>query len=75
MAGKIGSWLYVPVGYLEDNEFKDAPSLFYAPFTLDNENPKNIGFGSNRIFLDTNQGLNRWKTSDGKENFYKIRCD
>ena len=40
----------------------------YAPFTLDQENPKNIAFGSDRIFLDTNQGLNGWKTASDREN-------
>jgi photosystem II stability/assembly factor-like uncharacterized protein len=51
---------------------KGKPSLFYAPFTLDQQNSKNIAFGSDRIFLDRNQGLMGWKTPAGKKNFIKL---
>jgi photosystem II stability/assembly factor-like uncharacterized protein len=56
-AGKIDSW--------RDIEYSLSGSrcLFYAPFVLDQSNPKNIAFGADRIFLDTKQGLNRWPTS------------
>ena len=53
-AGKDGSWIDISHG-LEGN------SLFYPPFSLDKTNPKNIAFGTDRIFIDTNQGLNRWR--------------
>jgi hypothetical protein len=64
LGGKLGSWIDVTV--------PTGSYLFYAPFTLDNENPKNIAFGSDKIFLDTNQGLNGWKTTDGKKNSIKL---
>jgi photosystem II stability/assembly factor-like uncharacterized protein len=64
-AGKYDSWIDIPV---LDEKNKAPPCLFYAPFTLDQKNPKNIVFGSDRIFLDTNQGLNGWKTMSGNEN-------
>jgi photosystem II stability/assembly factor-like uncharacterized protein len=56
-AGKIDSW--------RDIEYSLSGSrcLFYAPFVLDQSNPKNIAFGADRIFLDTNQGLSRWLIS------------
>jgi photosystem II stability/assembly factor-like uncharacterized protein len=63
-AGQRDSWNRIPV---VDGLNETPPSLFYAPFTLDEENPKNMAFGSDRIFLDTNQGLDGWKTS-GNEN-------
>src|SRR6185503_11744516 len=64
-AGRYLSWINIPV---LDGKKNAPPCLFYAPHTLDQKNPKNIAFGSNRIFLDTNQGLNGWKTKSGKEN-------
>jgi hypothetical protein len=56
-----GSW---------ENVFTPDPtqtSLFYAPFTLDQEDSRNIAFGTDRIFLDTNQGLNKWRKEGGSE--------
>ena len=68
-AGQIDSWKSIDV---LDNENKPPPALFYAPFTLDQENSKNIAFGSDRIFLDKNQGLGGWKTQAGEENSIKL---
>ncbi len=68
-AGQLDSWKSVDV---LDNENKPPPALFYAPFTLDQENSKNIAFGSDRIFLDKNQGLGGWKTQAGEENSIKL---
>ncbi len=51
-----GSWLDVGRGL-------SGSSLFYPPFTLDQSNSQNIAFGTDRIFLDSKQGLNRWKSS------------
>jgi len=62
-AGALDSWVRIPVKYREKKKIKDPPSLFYAPFTLDRENPKNIAFGSNKIYLDNDQGLKKWKHS------------
>ena len=66
VAGKRDTWIDIPVKHVDD---KDNPPLclMYAPFALDRENPKNIAFGSDRIFLDTNQGLNGWKITSGNE--------
>jgi photosystem II stability/assembly factor-like uncharacterized protein len=63
-AGKKDAWVNIPV---VDSKCNPPPCLFYAPFALDQENPKNIAFGSDRIFLDTNQGLDRWKIASGKQ--------
>jgi photosystem II stability/assembly factor-like uncharacterized protein len=68
-AGKKDSWHYI------GTPLENYSSAFYAPFTLDQSNPKNIAFGgmessngtsggiSGVIALDTNQGLNRWRKS------------
>ena len=56
-AGKIDSWQDIEYS-LNGNR-----CLFYAPFVLDQSNPRNIAFGADKIFLDTRQGLNRWRTS------------
>ncbi len=37
-------------------------SLFYPPFTLDQTNPNNIAFGTDRVNLDPAQGTHRWPT-------------
>ena len=42
-------------------------SLFYVPFTLDQNDSSNIAFCTDKIFLDTNQGLNKWRKGDGSE--------
>jgi hypothetical protein len=70
-AGQIDSWN--PISVL-DKRGKEPPCLFYAPLTLDQENPKNIAFGSNRIFLDTDQGYKQWKIK-GHENSIELRLD
>jgi len=69
-AGQRDKWKRIAV---VDEENKQPPALFYAPFTLDQENSKNIAFGSDRIFLDKNQGLGGWKTQAGEENSIKLR--
>ena len=56
-----GSWINVSVGLSGD--VSKGTSLFYPPFTLDQSNSKNVALGTNKIFLDTNQGINRWRTS------------
>jgi photosystem II stability/assembly factor-like uncharacterized protein len=56
-AGRIDSWKDV------EYNLNGNPCLFYAPFVLDQSNPKNIAFGGNKLFVDANQGLNRWRTS------------
>jgi photosystem II stability/assembly factor-like uncharacterized protein len=68
-AGKKGSWKYI------GRQLGIYSSAFYAPFALDQLNPKNIAFGamdtsnssrgkiSGVIVLDTNQGLNGWRKS------------
>jgi hypothetical protein len=56
-----GTWVNVSVGLSGD--VRDGTSLFYPPFTLDQSNSKNIALGTYKIFLDTNQGANRWRTS------------
>jgi photosystem II stability/assembly factor-like uncharacterized protein len=58
-AGNIHSWDLINDGIEQDYE----ESLFYAPFTLDQSNSKNIAFGSYRIFLDADQGRGNWKAS------------
>lgn len=62
--GKYNSWVYVGAGTgLRGDSFKNT-SLFYPPYTLDQSNSKNIAFGTDRIFLDTNQGLNGWRAGN-----------
>jgi photosystem II stability/assembly factor-like uncharacterized protein len=56
-----GTWIDVSRGLSGD--VGKGTSLFYPPFTLDQSNSKNIALGTNKIFLDTNQGTNRWRTS------------
>jgi hypothetical protein len=68
-AGKRGTWIKIGDG------IAGRPSLFYAPFTLDQENPKNIAFGSNKIFLDGDQGRKKRKKSNGKENSIELNLD
>jgi photosystem II stability/assembly factor-like uncharacterized protein len=66
-AGKKGSWNYI------GGPLSNYSSAFYAPFALDQSNPKNIAFGamessngtsgriSGVIALDSKQGLNDWR--------------
>jgi hypothetical protein len=56
-AGRIEDTWWRPI----DEGIKGNPCLFYAPFTLDQSNPKNIAFGSDRIFLDTDRGHGGWR--------------
>jgi photosystem II stability/assembly factor-like uncharacterized protein len=56
-----GTWIDVSRGLSGD--VMEGTSLFYPPFTLDQSNSKNIALGTHKIFLDTNQGINRWRTS------------
>ncbi len=68
-AGKKFSWIYI------GKPLEKYSSAFYAPFALDQSNPKNIAFGamegsssasgriSGIIALDTKQGLNGWRNS------------
>ena len=60
-AGKIDTWTRVSQGLSGDARF--GTSLFYPPFALDQSNPQNIALGTNLIFLDTNQGTQKWRTS------------
>jgi hypothetical protein len=53
-----GSWKDVSIGL--DGDSKQRTSLFYPPFALDQSNPRNIAFGTYKIFLDDNQGENGW---------------
>jgi photosystem II stability/assembly factor-like uncharacterized protein len=71
-AGKRESWIDVSV---LNGENKEPVSLFYAPFTLDQENSKNIAFGSNKVFLDTDQGRKKWKTPSRRENSVELNLD
>ena len=68
LAGDRNSWKRI---YVTNKSNMLVPSLFYAPFTLDKENPKNIAFGSNKIFLDNDQGLINWKKL-GEENSIEL---
>jgi photosystem II stability/assembly factor-like uncharacterized protein len=64
-AGKIDSWIPISA--------PNYPAYFYAPFSLDESNPKNIAFGAkNIIFLDKNQGLDGWMNSNGELQFIFI---
>ncbi len=40
----------------------EGESLFYPPFALDQTNPNNIAFGTDRICLDSSQGTGAWPT-------------
>jgi hypothetical protein len=55
--GKFGNWVDVTRG-LEGN----ARARFYPPFALDQTNPRNIAFGTDRINLDGSQGTKGWPT-------------
>jgi hypothetical protein len=63
-AGRIQPYSWADITVV-DKEGNDPPCLFYAPFTLDQENPKNIAFGGDKIYLDSNQGNNKWKGLGG----------
>lgn len=57
-ADDTGSWVDISSG-LSGTE----NSLFYPPFALDQSNSLNVAFGTDRIFLDSDQGLKKWKSS------------
>ena len=64
-AGKKDSWIPIPA--------PNYPALFYAPFSLDESNSKNIAFGAkDRIYLDTNQGLDGWRNSKRESQYISI---
>jgi len=52
-----GSWVSTKQGL-------SGSSLFYPPFTLDQLTSSNIAFGTDRVFLDRNQGINKWRASE-----------
>jgi hypothetical protein len=54
-AGKFGTWTLVNAGIL-------GGGLFYPPMTMDRTNSNNVAFGTDRINLDSNQGLAGWPT-------------
>ncbi|MCI0463586.1 MAG: hypothetical protein L0Z62_42160 [Gemmataceae bacterium] len=53
--GKFGTWLDVSPGLV-------GQSLFYPPMVLDETNPDNVAFGTDRINLDGAQGTSGWPT-------------
>jgi hypothetical protein len=63
-AGRIRPYSWADIKVV-DKEGNDPPCLFYAPFTLDQENPENIAFGGDKIYLDADQGKKGWKGLDG----------
>ena len=77
--GQQGSWKEVFYGIVSKksdivNEVLEDRSLFYPPFTLDQSNSHNIAFGTNKIYLDTEQGSNKWKI-EGRENSIHLDLD
>jgi photosystem II stability/assembly factor-like uncharacterized protein len=64
--GKIDSWKSIEYG-LEETEGRPTPCLFYAPFTLDQEDSRHIAFGADKLFIDMNQGLYGWRKPDGSK--------
>jgi photosystem II stability/assembly factor-like uncharacterized protein len=58
-----GSWEYVGEGIVGSSGTNPRTSLFYPPLALDKSNPKNIAFGTYKIFIDDNQGKNQWTTN------------
>lgn len=54
-AGRFGLW-FDASGGLAGNP------LFYPPFALDQTNPNNIAYGTDRICLDSSQGTGGWST-------------
>jgi hypothetical protein len=63
--GEIRPYSWKNVYVIEELSNEAPPCLFYAPFTLDQSQHKNIAFGANKIYLDDNQGLNGWRTLGG----------
>jgi hypothetical protein len=54
-AGAFGTWFSVSAGLV-------GSALFYPPMALDETNPNNIAFGTDRINLDAAQGTGGWPT-------------
>jgi photosystem II stability/assembly factor-like uncharacterized protein len=54
--GKFDTWANVTHGLLGND------AMFYPPFALDQTNPSNIAFGTDRINLDASQGTEGWAT-------------
>ena len=52
-AGKFGTWTSVSSGIT-------TGGLFYPPLAMDDTNPNNLAMGTDRIYLDANQGQNGW---------------
>jgi len=71
-AGERGRGNWKSIDVVIEGINPQPPVLMYAPFTLDQQNSQNITFGSDRIFLDNNQGLGKWKTQSGAENSIKL---
>jgi hypothetical protein len=63
--GEIRPYSWEPVNVIEKLPDTPPPCLFYAPFTLDQSQSKNIAFGADKIYLDDNQGHHGWKTLGG----------
>jgi hypothetical protein len=63
--GEIRPYSWEPINVIEELPDKAPPCLFYAPFTLDQSQSKNIAFGGDKIYLDDNQGHHGWKTLGG----------
>lgn len=55
LGGKFGTWMTVSGGIL-------GSGLFYPPMALDETNPNNVAFGTDRINLDAAQGTGGWPT-------------
>ena len=55
-AGKFGSWVSVGSGIV-------GGGLFYPPMAIDQTNPSNVAFGTDRINLDSSQGTGGWPGS------------
>jgi hypothetical protein len=55
VGGKFGTWMSVSGGIA-------GPGLFYPPMALDETNPNNAAFGTDRINLDAAQGTGGWPT-------------
>jgi photosystem II stability/assembly factor-like uncharacterized protein len=51
--GKFGTWFSVSSGIVGD-------ALFYPPMAMDETNPNNLAFGTDRINLDSAQGTGGW---------------
>src|SRR5262249_9272918 len=56
-AGKFGNWVNVTPALAGS-----ARARFYPPFALDQTDPCNIAFGTDRINLDGSQGTGGWPT-------------